>query len=456
MRTISRSEPAPARAGALLVVGASHQTAPIEVRERFALAGRRLTEWVTALVAAPGVTECVVLSTCNRTECYVSGSGGPALDRLAREALCRASGLGPAGATYLRTLGGERAVRHLFRVTSGLESLVVGEPQIQGQVRSAYCDGERGTAGPVLHRLFQSALGVGGRVRAETAIADGVTSIPAAAVSLARKVLGALDDRAILVLGTGEMGRLTIKCLGREGARRLFMASRSPARAERVARSLDAEPMHREAALASLRRTDLVVACTESDTAFVREYHVGGRTRGRGPLLVLDIAVPRNVDPRAADVGDVMLYNIDDLRRVVDRARAAREGERERAEAIIERHVGKYWAWHCGRRAGPAVRALRDTARQLVSEGLAARPAAPRAAGGEEALRLAVRASLNKVLHGPTRAIRWLAGQPDGDACLRALDPWLGEGGGRPPKTASVDALAAPAAVSRRRGEGSA
>lgn len=455
MRTISRSDAVTAPADDLLVVGVNHRTAPIEVRERFALAGGRLTEWAAALTAAPGVSECVVLSTCNRTECYVSGSDGGEPNRLTREALCRASGLGPDGAAYLRTLGGERAVRHLFRVTSGLESLVVGEPQIQGQVRSAYCEGERGTAGPVLHRLFQSALGVGGRVRAETAIADGVTSIPAAAVGLAHKVLGALDDRAVLVLGTGEMGRLTVRCLRREGAGRLFMASRDPARGERVARSLDAAPMRREAALASLRRMDLVVTCTESDTAFVRPNDVTGRTRGRSPLLVLDIAVPRNVDPRTGDVGDVMLYNIDDLRRVVDRARAAREGERERAEAIIERHVGKYWAWHRGRRAGPAVRTLRDTARRLVSEGLAARPAASRDAGGEEDLRLAAGTSLNKVLHGPTRAIRWLAGQPGGEASLRALDPWLAAGGGRPPRAASVDALAAHAAGSRRRREGS-
>ena len=415
---------------ALLVVGVSHKTAPIEVRERFALGGERLSEWVEGLVAASGVSECVVLSTCNRTECYVSGSGGDELARVAREALCGAAGLGVEGADHLRTLYGKRAVRHLFRVTSGLESLIVGEPQIQGQVRSAYGDRRPATAGPVLHRLFQSALGVGARVRAGTAIADGVTSIPAAAVSLARKVFGSLDDRTVLVLGTGEMGRLTVRCLRREGARRLLIASRHPARAERVGRPLDAVPMRREAALESLHRVDLMVTCAESDAAFVRADHVRKRGTGRRPLLVLDIAVPRNVDPRTGDVRDVFLYNIDDLRRVVDRARTAREFERERAEAIIERHVGKYWAWHRSRRAGPAVRTLRDTARHLVSEGLHGRPAAPRDADDEEALRLATRAALNKVLHGPTRAIRWLAERPDGEARLEALEPWLTAGDG--------------------------
>ena len=440
---------------ALLVVGVSHKTAPIEVRERFALGGERLAEWVEALVAAPGISECVVLSTCNRTECYVSGSGEDELDRVAREALCEAAGLGSAGSAYLGTLGGERAVRHLFRVTSGLESLIVGEPQIQGQVRSAYRERRPTTAGPVLHRLFQSALGVGGRVRAGTAIADGVTSIPAAAVNLARKVFGPLDSRTVLVLGTGEMGRLTVRCLRREGARRLLIASRHPARAERVGRPLDAIPLQREAALESLQRVDLMVTCTESEAGFVRPDHVRRRGASRRPLLVLDIAVPRNVDPGVGDVSDVFLYNIDDLRRVVDRARAAREFERERAEAIIERHVGRYWAWHRSRRAGPAVRALHDTARHLVAEGLAGRPAAPRDADGEEALRAATHAALNKVLHGPTRAIRWLAERPDGEARLKGLEPWLAAGGGGVSQAASLDALAVPAAGSPHRREGS-
>jgi len=165
-------------ADALVAVGLSHRTAPIDIRERFALGDRGRAEWVENLTDRPGVSECVVLSTCNRTECYLAGSDAEALDRLGRDALCRVSGLGPAGDSYLATLEGASAVRHLFRVTSGLESLIVGEPQIQGQVRGAYRNG-RPTVGPVLHRLFQSALEVGGRVRADTSIASGVTSIPA-------------------------------------------------------------------------------------------------------------------------------------------------------------------------------------------------------------------------------------------------------------------------------------
>ncbi|WP_419937986.1 glutamyl-tRNA reductase [Candidatus Palauibacter sp.] len=426
MRTISPSEApgaATASADALVAVGLSHRTAPIDIRERFALGERRRAEWVENLTARPGVSECVVLSTCNRTECYLAGSDAGALDRLGREALCGVSGLGPAGDSYLATLEGASAVRHLFRVTGGLESLIVGEPQIQGQVRGAYQDG-RPMVGPVLHRLFQSALEVGGRIRADTLIASGVTSIPGAAVGLARKVFGSLGDRRVLVLGTGEMGRLTVQCLKREGARRVFLASRDPARAERVSRPLDALPMRRSAALEALDRVDLVVACTESEAAFVRAGHARSPRTGRAPLVILDIAVPRNVDPGVADISDVFLYNIDDLRQVVDRARAARECERERAEAIIERQVAKYRAWRRGRRADPAVRALRNTARELVADALAARAPAP--GDADAALRLASQAALNKVLHGPTRAIRWLAERSDGEECLRRMEPWLG------------------------------
>ena len=440
-------------ADALVMVGLSHRTAPIDIRERFALGEGRRAEWVDGLTARPGVSECVVLSTCNRTECYLAGRDAEALDGLGRAALGRVSGLGAAGKSYLTTVEGASAVRHLFRVTSGLESLIVGEPQIQGQVRGAYREGHP-TVGPVLHRLFQSALDVGGRVRAGTSIASGVTSIPGAAVDLARRVFGSLDDRSVLVLGTGEMGRLTVQCLVRGGARHVFLASRDRARAERVARPLDALPMKRSAALDALDRVDLVVTCTESEAAFLRPGHARKPRKRPAPLVILDIAVPRNVDPRVADVDDVRLYNIDDLRRVVERARAARESERERAEAIIERQVGKYRGWHRSRRADPAVRALRHTARRHVSDALDARACTPPDVDTEETLRLASRAALNKLLHGPTRAIRWLAEQPGGEERLQALAPWLSAGSGAPPRAASVDAVAAPVAARQPASQG--
>ncbi len=410
---------------ALLVVGLSHHTAPIEVRERFVLAGDALGHWVESLAAAPNVSECVVLSTCNRTEFYLSGREPDLLERLARDAMCRASGLGMEGNAYLRTASGLDAAQHLFRVVSGLDSLIIGEPQIQGQVGTAYRTGEK-VVGPVLHRLFQSALAAGGRVRATTSISRGATSIPSAAVSLARKVFGSLEDRTVLVLGTGEMGQLTVECLRREGVRRVYVASRNPARAERVGRAINAIPIDRASAVERLADMDLLIACTESEAAFVSPEHASDRRPDGPPLVVLDIAVPRNVDPRAADVREVFLYNIDDLQRVVDQVHEARAFERERAEAIIDRHVVKYWDWHRSRIAAPAIRALRETSREIVEEALAAaRPPGPRDVDADERARLASRAALNKILHGPTRAIRWLAERSDGEACLNNLEPLL-------------------------------
>ncbi len=424
---MSRAESAAPSYETLMVVGVSHKSAPIGIRERFALSDERLAAWAEGVVRSPGVSECIALSTCHRTECYLSGRGAVEVESAARAAMCDESGLGAEGNGYLRALEGERAVRHLFRVAGGLESIIAGEPQIQGQVRSAYMAAQARSAGPVLHRLFQSALATGGQIRAQTSIARGATSIPAAALDLARKKFGSLGGRTVLVLGTGEMGRLTVRCLQQEGVRRVYLASRSIARAERVGRSLGTVPALRADAARMLRDVDLLVTCTESEASFLGAKDIRGNRPAHSPLVILDIAVPRNVDPRAALVGDVCLYNVDDLQKVVDLAREERESERVHAEEIVDRSAGEYWAWRRGRAAAPVVRALRDTAGRIVSESLAARPSGPN--GAEQERRQASLAALQRVLHGPTRAIRWLAEQPGGKEWLQGFPPGLG----RPP-----------------------
>ncbi|MCG8469436.1 MAG: glutamyl-tRNA reductase, partial [Gemmatimonadetes bacterium] len=305
-------------------------------------------------------------------------------------------------------------------------------PQIQGQVGTAYREGESAALGPILHRLFQSALAAGGRVRATTSIARGTTSIPSAAVSLARKVFGSLADRSVLVLGTGEMGRLTVRCLRGEGVRRVYVASRNPARAERVARTVDGIAHERADALRRLQDVDLVVTCTDADAAFLTRGHAGGYRAG-APLVLLDIALPRNVDPAVSELPGVFLYNVDDLQRVVDQAREARAVERERAEAIVERHAARFWDWVKSRAAAPAIRELRSAAHEIVADALASRPAAPRDADEEERIRVASRAALNKILHAPTQAVRRVAERSDGDACLKDLEALLrARGSARP------------------------
>ena len=393
--------------GRLLVTGLSHRTAPIEIRERYELSGERLARWMSE-VARTGIDECIVLSTCNRTECYATALAGDPAPSLQRE-LDRHAGIAD-GSSHFFTFEGHEAVRHLFRVTSGLDSLVIGEPQIQGQVARAYRRARRENLGPTLHRLFQSALAAGGRVRATTSISRGAASIPAAAVELARKVYGSLAGRSVLVVGTGEMGQLTVQCLRREGVERVWVASRHRGRAERVGRDLAAIPLDRDSLWSLLNHVDLVITATDAEAAFVSAERLAETHDESSQLVVLDIAVPRNVEETVSALPGVFLYNIDDLQRVIDQTLSARRVENEGAEAIVDYHASRYWVWHRSRVAAPLIRRLREDAHAIVAAELEARwPRGPRDLDRIEAGSLASRTLLNKILHGPTQALRRLA-----------------------------------------------
>ncbi|MDX1395138.1 MAG: glutamyl-tRNA reductase [Gemmatimonadota bacterium] len=422
------------RAPRLVVVGLSHRSAPIEVRERYELSGGRRREFIDRVLSGDTIDECVVLSTCNRTECYAVGSDPGAVTRVLRRELERTAGERPAAAghgevdraasgpdgAHIFEHAGFDVVRHLYRVTAGLDSLVIGEAQIQGQVSSAYHRSEEHAVGPALHRLFQSALAAGGRVRSNTSISAGAASIPSAAVDLARKVFGTLRDRSVMVVGTGEMGRLTVSCLRSEGVGRVFVASRHQGRAERVGRELEGIPVSRAAVWERIGAIDLVVTATDASSAFMTARRLAEvRDDGR-PTVILDIAVPRNVEETVSQLPGVFLYNIDDLQRVVDQTLEARLVENEGAEAIIAYHAGKFWSWYRGRSATAAIRVLREEAHALLGAELAPMlERGPRDFDRVEGLRLASEALLNKILHGPTRALRRLAEESGFDDELR-------------------------------------
>ncbi len=419
----------------LLVIGLSHRTAPIEVRECFAVSDARREARVRRLVSDPSVGECVVLSTCNRTEYYVATRDPEAAARTVRGAIADEAGLTLEEASgYLFRHDELEAVTHLYRVTAGLDSLVIGEPQIQGQVGQAYGAGRDrlpDSVGPVLHRLFQSALAAGGRVRADTRIARGSTSIPSAAVKLARKVFGSLEDRTVLVVGTGKMGALTVRCLRSEGVGHVLVASRDARSAGRLASLVGGEPLSRERAWARLSEVDLMVTATDAQSAFVTRERLAVGGRGPEKLVVLDIALPRNVHPEAGELPGVFLYNIDDLQRVVDSAQDARADEVAAAQAIVLDHADRFWEWYRGRAAAPLIRALRRRARAICAREVEAVLA--RSGHSEEeasAVRMATRAALNKILHGPTEAVRRIASQPDGVRQLERLRA-LVDGDGR-------------------------
>jgi glutamyl-tRNA reductase len=348
----------------LLLVGASHRTASVDLRERLDFSSRGLEEAVRAVIGRPSATEAVVISTCNRAELYVAchDPKTTAADlqtffsefhRLPIEQI----------RPHLYALQDHDAVRHLFRVASGLDSLVVGEPQILGQVKDAFATASRvQSAGPLLNRLFHWSFGVGKRVRTETGLAEGAVSVSYAAVNLARKIFGSLAGRKVLVVGAGEMGRLTAVHLKTQGVESVTITGRTLARAQELADDIGATVTPWDSLHASLLESDIVITVTGAPTpilskAQVRDAMRASRSR---PLFLIDIAVPRDVDPRAGEIEQVFLYNIDDLQAIVRENLERRGIEIGRADQIVDEEVLKFSNWQRSRDAVPTIVALRQ------------------------------------------------------------------------------------------------
>jgi len=348
----------------VLLVGASHRTAPVELRERLDFCSRGLDRAVRALAGRPSAAEAVVVSTCNRAEVYVACADTP---RTREDLLAFFSEFHQLPAEQIRphlyAYVDHDAARHLFRVSSGLDSLVVGEPQILGQIKEAYSVAANAqTAGALLNKLFHWAFGVGKRVRSETALAEGAVSVSFAAVSLAKKIFGNLSGRHVLVVGAGEMGKLTALHLKAQGVAALVITSRMLGHAQELADEVGGTVVPWEAMPHALVDADIVITGTGSPTPIISLPQVAAAmppSRAR-PLFLIDIAVPRDVDPRAGEIEQVFLYNIDDLQAVVRENVARRGAEVGRAEQIVEEAVQKFSAWHRARGAVPTIVALRQ------------------------------------------------------------------------------------------------
>jgi glutamyl-tRNA reductase len=361
----------------LLLVGASHRTAPLELRERLDFSSRGLDRAVAALAARPMADEAVVLSTCNRAELYVSCTDPSSTFE---DLVTFVSDFQQLHADRIRPhlyshLDGDVA-RHLFRVSSGLDSLVVGEPQILGQVKDAYSVASGAhTTGALLNKLFHWAFAVGKRVRSETALAEGAVSVSFAAVNLAKKIFGNLQGRRVLVVGTGEMGKLTATHLKAQGIASLAITSRTLASAQELADEVGGIAAPWDALPQSLLDADIVITATGSSKPILSKAQIAAsmpasRTH---PLFLIDIAVPRDVEPNAAEIEQVFLYNIDDLQMIVRENLQKRSGEVSRAEQIVEDEVQKFGVWQRSRQAIPTVVALRqrfETIRQAELERL--------------------------------------------------------------------------------------
>jgi glutamyl-tRNA reductase len=411
------------------VLGVNHRTAPLEVRERLAH-GAHEVPGALARVMAAGASGGVLLSTCNRTEFYlVLEDEGPAAavwslldERLPERG--RASEYG-----YI--VRDRDAVRHLYRVSAGLDSMILGESQIQGQVRDAW-EASRAQAGPVLHRLFQTALHVGARVRTETAVGAGTASAASAAVAVAGKIFGELAGRSALVLGAGDMAELAATCLVDEGVQVSLVANRTQERARVIAERLGARALTLDEAWPAFATIDIALCSTAAPHAIVTWERVAPAIAGRGgrPLCILDLAVPRDVDPAIAQLENVFLYDVDDLQTVAAQATARRRDEVPAAERIVEEETDLFWAWYGGLGVVPVIKEFRGRLEQLRAAELerAMRQLGHLAPEDRARVEQFSHALLSKFLHQPTVALKEAAEQGRGYGLLEALRRLFGLG----------------------------
>ncbi len=402
----------------LVVVGLSHKTAPVAIREKLTFPASVQRDALAQITAIEGVREAVIVSTCNRTEVYVVASsedGGvdsvitflAGYHDLDRHELAR----------YLYVITGEAVVRHLFRVVASLDSMVVGEAQILGQVKEAYEHGfDADTTRRVFNKLFRQSFEVGKRVRTETAIGESAVSISYAAVELAKKVFDNLEGRTILILGAGKMSELTAKHLVCNGVARVLVANRTFERAEEMAGRFCGTAIPYEQLYEGLREADIVISSTAATEYVITKRDLAPVARSRtSPLFLIDIAVPRDIDPDVNDLGGVFLYDIDDLSGVVESNLEERMAEARRAEGIIDEEIDSFFGWVESMEVVPTVAAIRAKAeviREMELEKAFKRlDLSERDRKTVEALTCAI---VNKMLHGPTARLKKAATGRDG------------------------------------------
>jgi glutamyl-tRNA reductase len=346
----------------LFAVGLSHRTAPIDLREKVDFAHSGVSAALASLAARNIAREVAVLSTCNRAEVYAAAESEQALDDLAAF-FAEYHGVAlPEVRQHLYVHKGADAARHLMRVAAGLDSLVVGEPQILGQVKSAYTvANEEHHTGTVLNRLFNAAFTAGKRVRSETGLGEGAVSVSYAAIALAKKIFGDLSHLHVLILGTGEMGKLTGLHLKAQSVRTITLSSRTRASAERLAPRFDARVVDWADMPAAIERADILVSATGAPTTILSREAIARvmKSRRERPLFIIDIALPRDVEAEAGTLEQVFLYNVDDLQDIVKENLARRTAELAQADTIVNEEVTKFASWLQSREIIPTVVALR-------------------------------------------------------------------------------------------------
>lgn len=404
----------------LLLMGLNHRSAPVEVRERLAFANGRLESALRRLVDAETISEGAILSTCNRVEVVACTPDIDAAEEKIKTLIAEEREFPRAlFEPHLYTRVGKEAVSHLFRVTASLDSMVVGEPQILGQVKDAYtASASLGTLGTILHRCFHKSFSVAKRVRSETRIAAKAVSISSAAVDLALTIFDHLEGKTAMVIGVGEMGEQAVRHLQGNGIGSVLVTNRTFQRAVELARHCRGSVVPFEQLRKHLWLADVVIG-----SAGGNEYLLGPavveealRERKRRPMFFIDLGVPRNFDPHINDLDNVFLYDIDDLEKVVEDNKDERQREAIKAEAIVAEEVEAFWRWLSGMEITPTIVALREKAeiirKQEVEKTLAAlKEIPPQARQAIEALSVAI---TNKLLHPPTAYLKRGGGNGNG------------------------------------------
>jgi len=411
----------------LLLVGVNHRTAPVGVRERLGVAGGAAMEGTLgSLRALGGIDGAAVLSTCNRVEAIVSVASEDVLESVVDWLCARASAARDELEKHLYVLRHGDVIKHLFRVASGLDSMIVGEPQIAGQVREAFLfSRDRGALDSLLSQLFDQTMRVEKRVRTDTGIGEHAVSVPFAAVELAKKIFGQLRGLKVLLLGAGEMAELTAEHLAQHEVQHIFVANRAIERAQELARRFGGVAMQYDAVPSYLEQCDIVIASTAAphfvvERADIERVRAARRMRN---LFLIDLSVPRNIDPTIAEVDGAFLYNIDDLQHVADANRELRMQMAQEAEEIVAREVDAFRKRLIAQDAVPTIVELHDRLEAIRAAELekCLRKLGPVTAEQRAAVEMLSTQMINKILHYPILQLKESADEPERETLRRTI-----------------------------------
>ena len=411
----------------LLITGVSHKTAPVEVRECLAFREETLGAALADLKSREGVTEAVILSTCNRVEVTVTTDDSADPQAIVDGFLAEHKAINPQSiAPHVYRHEGEQAIHHLFRVAASLDSMVVGEPQILGQLKNAYAAAKGcGALCGWLDGLLSRAFSVAKRVRSETGIGQMAVSVSYAAVELARKIFGSLNNRTIMIVGAGKMSELAARHLRRSGASHVFVTNRTHERAIEMAQLFQGTPVEYTRFVSMLPEVDIVITSSGAPHYILRKEEMQRiiSARRNKPMFLIDIAVPRNIEPAVNEVDNVFLYDIDDLQEVVNANLRERMKEADHAESMVAEEVQRMMARLKVAEVTPTIVGLQEQLEQIRSAEIerARRKCGPFTPEMEQAIEMVTRGIVNKIAHGPISELRNHAGRPEGAHMVAAF-----------------------------------